>query len=319
MIASKEIFVSASIGIALNREGADRPEELLRDADIAMYAAKRVGKERIALFELSMTRYAEERLALENEMRGAMDRGEFQLYFQPIVHLGRGTVAGFEALLRWHHPERGVMSPDEFVPLAEETGLIEALGEWVLGEAARRAADWQARFPGDPALSMSVNLSVRQLGRLDFVARLAENLRQIGLAPEQLKLEITESGMMNSEANASTVLADLKREGMTLCIDDFGTGYSSLSYLHSFPLDTLKIDKSFVAGMVDDQRMLEIVRAIVAMAHSLGMDVIAEGVENCGQMAQLRALGCAYGQGFLFAPPMPSHETEALLQKGPRW
>jgi EAL domain-containing protein (putative c-di-GMP-specific phosphodiesterase class I) len=241
------------------------------------------------------------------------------LFYQPIVSLETGRIIGFETLIRWNHPERGMIAPDEFVPLAEETGLIVQLGEWVLGEACRQMWDWQSRFVLDPPLELSVNLSVRQFSQLTLVKNVCESLARSGLDPRHLKLEITETALMENAERAAAMLTELKRNNIRLSLDDFGTGYSSLGYLQKLPIDTIKIDKSFINNMARNKDNLEIVRTIAQLAHGLGMDVVAEGVETNEQLAQLRALGCKAGQGYLFSRPLSRGDAEALLKSAPVW
>ncbi|MCU0527065.1 MAG: EAL domain-containing protein [Elainella sp. Prado103] len=353
-LGGQEVFTSASIGIAMNAED-DRPEDLLRNADTAMYRAKTLGRSRHALFDTAMHRRAVALLQLETDLRRAVsmssallsainsplrhDLGdpsspasddnitepnqEFRIQYQPIVNLATGQISGFEALVRWHHPERGIISPTEFIPLAEDTGLILPLGQWILTEACRQLRQWQEQFSPHAPLSMSVNLSTKQFSQ----ATLIEQIHQLVHHPDlqgqnfklNLKLEITESAIMENPDSAKVMLEQLKAMGVQLLIDDFGTGYSSLSYLHRFPIDTVKIDQSFISQMSSDLESAEIVRAIVSLAHNLGMNVVAEGVEQAEQIRQLRALGAEYGQGFFFAKPLDCEEVESLMRRSPTW
>jgi diguanylate cyclase (GGDEF)-like protein/PAS domain S-box-containing protein len=318
-IAGQDVFTSASTGIVLGPSSYERADEVLRDADLAMYRAKAAGNGRAEVFDATMHAHAIQLVHLETDLRRAVERGEMLLYYQPIVSLETGRIVGFETLVRWNHPERGLITPDEFVPLAEETGLIVQLGEWVLSEACRQMWDWQSRFVRDPPLVLSVNLSVRQFNQLTLVGDVCASLARAGLDPRYLKLEITETALMENAERAAAMLAELKRNKITLCLDDFGTGYSSLSYLHKLPIDTIKIDKSFVSDMVRNKDNLEIVRTIALLAHNLGMDVIAEGVETPEQLAQLRALGCQAAQGYLFSRPLHRLGAEELLRAAPVW
>jgi diguanylate cyclase (GGDEF)-like protein/PAS domain S-box-containing protein len=300
-IGGHEVFTTASIGIALSTTGYERAEDLLRDADTAMYRAKMQGKKRHVVFDKAMHDRAMELLQLETDLRRAIQRREFFLNYQPIVSLETGKVSSFEALVRWRHPERGLVMPGEFISVAEETGLIIPLGQWVLGEACRQMREWQKHYLIDKDVTMSVNLSSRQFSQADLIEQISSALRETGLPSSNLKLEITESMVMENFDTAIQMLTQLRNLGVGLSIDDFGTGYSSLSYLHRFPIDTLKIDRSFVTQMTDNTENAEIVRTIVTLARSLGMNVIAEGVETRAQLTQLRDLGCDFGQGYLFS------------------
>ncbi|HEX8352756.1 MAG TPA: EAL domain-containing protein [Pyrinomonadaceae bacterium] len=312
-IGGHEVFTTASIGIALSNPGYDRAEDLLRDADTAMYRAKLEGKKRHVVFDKAMHDRAMELLQIETDLRRAITRKEFFLNYQPIVDLETGKVSSFEALVRWRHPERGLVMPGEFVPVAEETGLIVPLGLWVLNEACRQVRLWQKQGLAGEGVTVSVNLSSRQFSQADLIEQVSSALRDSGLRASNLKLEITESMVMENIDTAIGMLAQLRALGVGLSIDDFGTGYSSLSYLHRFPIDTLKIDRSFVTQMTDNAENAEIVRTIVTLARSLDMDVIAEGVETREQLRQLGALGCDYGQGYLFSRPVGAGQAVELL------
>lgn len=323
-LRGQEVFVTASIGIAVGGEpttpSREQPEHLLRDAHTAMYRAKALGTGRYQVFNASMHDLALERLQLETDLRMAVKRREFLLHYQPFVSLTSGKIIGFEALVRWQHPQRGLISPVKFIPVAEETGAIVPLGEWVLEEACRQLRLWEGMFDFDRPLIMSVNLSGKQFAQPDLVDRIQAILRATGLSAESLKLEITESVVMDDVESAIAVLKQMKALKVKLGIDDFGTGYSSLSYLSRFPTDTLKVDKSFVGLMeLGEGENVAIVRTIVALAHALGMDVIAEGVETAAQLARLRAIGCEYGQGYFFAKPLPSEAATALMASEPQW
>jgi EAL domain-containing protein (putative c-di-GMP-specific phosphodiesterase class I) len=258
------------------------------------------------------------RLQLETDLRRALERGELALHYQPIVRLADGRVAGFEALLRWLHPERGWVPPHEFVPVAEEMGLIHTLGRWVIDEACSLARAWGGAFPGRE-LRMAVNLSAAQFSQADLAEHVARSVESCGIAPGVLHFEITESVILEHAEPAQSILARLRDLGVALCMDDFGTGYSSLGYLHRFPIDELKIDRSFVARMEYDARNEQLVQAIVGLARNLGVRVVAEGVETNEQLQSLRAIGCDYAQGFLFSVPLPPDEAEALLRSDPVW
>ncbi len=318
-LSGQEIFSSASIGIAIAHSGYQNPDDLLRDADMAMYRAKAQGKARFAVFDSGMHTRAVALLQLETDLRWAIERQEFELHYQPIVSLGSGRIIGLEALVRWRHPERGLVSPAEFVPVAEETGWIVPIGSWVLETACQQLAHWQNELGCDPPLTMSVNLSGKQFSQPDLIPFIREQLQQWNIAPGDLKLEITESAIMENAQSVTERLHTLRALGVKLALDDFGTGYSSLSYLHRFPLDTLKIDRSFVMRMQDGGENREIVRTIVALGLNLGMDVIAEGIEEPSQLRDLRELGCKGGQGFFFARPLMAKDALTLLKSAPKW
>jgi diguanylate cyclase (GGDEF)-like protein len=305
-------FATASIGIALSSSGYDRPDDILRDADIAMYRAKENGKARYELFDSGMHARAVSRLQLESDLRHAIEQKEFCVYYQPIICLQTGRLSGFEALVRWNHPRRGVVSPADFIPVAEETGLIVPIGQWVLNEACANVRQWQLESPSHRSLSLSVNLSARQVAQPDLLERIKEALAASKLSPHCLKLEITESVVMENAEAAALMFKQLRSLGVQLSIDDFGTGYSSLSYLHRFPLNYLKIDRSFVMRLTTDNDNA-IVRTISTLAQNLGMEVIAEGVETEEQYQQLKMLGCEYGQGYLFSRPVDNDGVARLL------
>ena len=314
-IGGHEVFTTASIGIALSTTGYERAEDLLRDADTAMYRAKLLGKKRHVVFDKAMHDRAMELLQIETDLRRAISRKEFFVHYQPIVSLATGKVSSFEALVRWRHPERGLVMPSGFIPVAEETGLIIPLGQWVLGEACRQMREWQRIYRIGEDVTVSVNLSSRQFSQADLIDQISTALREAGLRAASLKLEITESMVMENFDTAIDMLTQLRGLGVGLSIDDFGTGYSSLSYLHRFPIDTLKIDRSFVTQMTDNAENAEIVRTIVTLARSLDMNVIAEGVETREQLRQLRSLGCDYGQGYLFSKAVAAGQALELLLK----
>jgi len=312
-LGGHEVFTTVSIGIALSGEDYHRPEDILRDADTAMYRAKMLGKARHAVFHQAMHARAMDRLGLERDMRGLVERRELFLQYQPIVSLATGSVRGFEALVRWQHPERGLIPPAKFIPIAEETGMIIPIGKWVLAEACRQMSRWQKLSNLEAPLPISVNLSGRQFLQPDLLEQIQEVLRETGLDPRGLKLEITETVVMENIETATHTLEQLRALGVELSIDDFGTGYSSLSYLQRFPVSTLKIDRSFVSQMTESDGTAEIVRTIMKLAQNLGMDVVAEGVETEGQRAQLRDFKCELGQGYFFSKPMDGDAAEALL------
>jgi len=312
-IDQREIFTTVSIGIAVSTLGYQHPEEFLRDADTAMYRAKSGGKARFEIFDAEMRASVTRRLEIETDLRYAIEREEFRNYYQPIISLESGRIVGFEALLRWQHPTRGLVGPNEFIPVAEETGLIRQMGWWALAEACRQLAEWRKLGPEYGALTMSVNLSVKQFPQPQFAEKVDALLQELGLPDGSLKLEITESSLITDPVAAVTLLSKLKALGVRLAIDDFGTGYSSLSYLHRFPLDTLKIDRSFTSAMGSGQKEENIISAIMPLARSLGMDVVAEGVETEEQLVFLKEVECKYAQGFYFSKPIPAEEAQKLL------
>ncbi len=318
-IHGHEVFTTASIGIALSATGYDRPEEIVRDAETAMYRAKTHGKACYEVFDTDMYARAVTLLQVEIDLRWAVERQEFVVFYQPLVDLHSGQLVGFEALVRWQHPQRGLVSPLEFIPTAEETGLIVPIGAWVLRAACEQMYLWQQQFPTPRPLAVSVNLSCKQFVQADLVEHVEHVLRDTGLEPHSLKLEITESVLMEQTSSITTMLGRLHALGVQLSLDDFGTGYSSLSYLHRFPIQTLKIDRSFVSGMNVDSKNAEIVRTIIALARNLSMDVVAEGVETAEHLAALRALQCHYGQGYWFAKPLDVPAATALLAAAPQW
>ncbi len=308
-VSGKDIFATVSIGIAFSGAQYERAEDMLRDADTAMYQAKTTGKARFQIFDESMHQRAVGLLKLEHSLRRATEHNEFVLHYQPIVAIDGGAIAGYEALVRWNHPERGVVGPYEFIHLAEETGLIFRIGGWTLREACR----WLTRTPALPDhLTVAVNLSGRQFSQGGLIEEVETVLFETGLSASRLKLEITESVIMENPEMAVDLLKRLKALGTHLCIDDFGTGYSSLSYLLRFPADTLKIDRSFVTALNRGGRERDIVGAIISLAKSLDMDVVAEGVETADQRDVLKSLGCKYGQGYLFARPLDGERARAF-------
>jgi diguanylate cyclase (GGDEF)-like protein/PAS domain S-box-containing protein len=313
-LCGQEIFTTASIGIALSSTGYNHPEELLRDADTAMYRAKAQGKGRHEVFDKVMHSRAISLLQLENDLRRAIEREEFVIHYQPIVKLTTGHISGFEALVRWQHPERGLVSPLEFIPLAEETELIIPISHWVLRESCRQIRQWQLASPVMASLSISVNLSGKQFKQSGLVEYIKQTLQETNLAPASLRLEITESVVMENAEITTAMLRQLRSLGVQLSIDDFGTGYSSLSYLHRLPVNNLKIDRSFVSQMRPGNENSEIVRTIITLARNLNMEVVAEGIETEDQLGQLKALACDYGQGYLLSKPVTAELAGALLQ-----
>jgi EAL domain-containing protein (putative c-di-GMP-specific phosphodiesterase class I) len=310
------VFATVSTGIALSSKPQEQPADLLRHADLAMYRAKHRGKARYEVFEPSMDASAVERLMLETGLRRALVKKQFRIHYQPIVTLDNDKVVGVEALVRWEHPQRGLLLPEEFLSIAEETGLIVRIGQWVLQEACEQARIWQERYPHTPPLTISVNLSTREFFHPEQVEKVLEECE---IDPASLQLEITEGAVTtNGTYPADRTLRQLKRMGVQLAIDDFGSGYSSLSYLRRFPVDFLKIDRSFIAGLGHkpndvSTKDTEIVRAMIGLTHALGLKVIAEGVENAEQLTQLRQMKCDLAQGNYFSEPLPSEALAAIL------
>ncbi len=310
----REVFITASVGIAPFDHACDRPEDALRNADTAMRRAKSTGAVRHQTFDAAMREAALVRFEIESDLRRAVEKGQLFLHYQPIVTLKDGRTTGFEALVRWKHPVKGVVSPLDFIGIAEDTGQINAIGLWVLQEACRQMQQWYVRYPEKWPLTVSVNLSGKQFTQPDLIHRIDQILKDSRLDRRSLKLEITESVLMHDASQAADTLVRLKELGLKLCMDDFGTGYSSLSYLNRFPFDTMKIDKSFVHRVDASEADYEIVRAMVSLAHNLGMDVVAEGVETEAQIAALLKAGCDYGQGFHYARPMPGIDAETAFR-----
>lgn len=308
-----EVSIEASIGIALGNKDYTKPENLLRDAELAVSNARRQNKLSYQIFNQSMRGKALTLLQLENDLRKAIKQEEFILHYQPIISLSNNQIQGFEVLVRWRHSEKGIVSPGEFIPLAEETGLIIPLGSWVLKEACKQMYAWKAKFGSSANWKVSVNISSRQLGLPNFVAEVKQILLETKLDPHNLKLEITESSLVEDTQHTIAILQELKSLGIEFSLDDFGTGYSSLSYLHQFPFDTIKIDRSFVNSVGDNLEKLGIVRAIVTLARNLGMDTIAEGIETVDQLAQLKALKCEYGQGYYLSKPLDKEILENII------
>lgn len=316
-LAGRELFVTASVGIKYSSGSDEQPEDLLRDADTAMYCAKALGKARYQVFDEKMHTHALTLLEIESDLRRAIEEEEFEVKYQPIVSLKSGRICGFEALVRWHHPERGLISPSDFIPIAEENGLIIQIDRWVLKQACLQMRKWQEALPVTRRMKISVNLSCKQFMQPTIVSQVLETLQETGLDPSSLKLEITESVMMERGDYVMGVLEQLSTAGIELSLDDFGTGYSSLSYIHHFPVTTLKIDQSFIKRIGREQNG-EIVRAVVALARNLGLEVVAEGIETVMQLDQLKALGCEQGQGFYFSEPIGEESATELIQKDER-
>lgn len=318
-IENQEIFTSASIGIAFSSDHYGQPEDMLRDADITMYRAKEGGRGRYEIFDQSMRTRAVERLKLETDLRRALEREEFEVYYQPITSLITGLLSGFEALVRWRHPDRGLVSPLDFIPIAEETGLIIPLGAWILRQACQQLRQWHDLFVEHPRLKMSVNLSAKQFRDPHLLDTIDQIIAETGVDHHQLKLEITESILIDNIETTTEILRQLRARDIELSLDDFGTGYSSLSYLHRFPVNTVKIDRSFINDMGQDDEHSEIVRAIISLAHILHMDVVAEGIETTDQLSNLKSWTCEQGQGYLFSKPLTASDAEELIMRSPRW
>lgn len=321
-LATQEVFTTASVGIVLDRaDSGCVPEEILRDAHTAMNRAKASGKARHEVFVTGMRLQVMSRMQLETDLRRAVSDQQFKLHYQPVIALQTGEIAGFEALVRWQHPERGFVPPIEFIPIAEETNLIIPLGQWIIGEACRQLKIWQDKFPKDPPLVVSVNLSGKQFAQSDLVEQIKNYLEENKLDGRSLKLEITESIAMTDVEATIALLQQLKALNLKLSIDDFGTGYSSLSYLHRFPTNTIKVDRSFVSrmGYESESEDTHIVQTIIMLGHNLGMDIVAEGVETKEQLERLRGLGCEYGQGYFFSKPQSPEAIEKLLVTNPKW
>ncbi len=304
-----EIFINASIGIVFN---CDRFYAELSPEST-------VGKGCYEIFNAKLHHQARYLLELETDLRHALDHDEFTLYYQPIISLQRGKIIGFEALIRWNHPQKGFISPGKFIPAAEETGLIIPIGEWVFNTACHQLKHWHDSQVTPEPLIMSINFSVRQFSQANFLGKIDHTLHRSQVDSAYLKLEVTESVLIEQPEAVMSLLAELKLRQLQLSLDDFGTGFSSLSYLHRFPMDTLKIDQSFVSRIGEAPKNLEIVQAIIALGHNLGIETIAEGIETAHQLAHLRALGCEYGQGYFFARPLPAAEAELLLRRNPCW
>ncbi|AKG23600.1 two-component system response regulator [Calothrix sp. 336/3] len=314
-----EVFMNASIGIILGNKDYEKSEFLLRDADTAMYRAKAMGRARYHVFDPIMHQEALKLLELENDLRRAVERQEFIICYQPIINIKNRDIAGFEALIRWQHPTRGIVPPADFLPVAEETGLMNQINFWVLQSVCETLCQWQKYPEIKQKLKVSVNLSPKIFLQTNFLAKVDQILHDTQVDPRSLDLEITESALMENSDSVKTILKELQARQIKLIMDDFGTGYSSLSYLHSFPMDALKIDKSFVLRMLENQQSLGLVSAMINIAHSMGMGAIAEGVETQEQLAQLQKLNCDFAQGFLFSVAIAPELALDLLLSAPQW
>ncbi|HHP7229480.1 MAG TPA: EAL domain-containing protein [Xenococcaceae cyanobacterium] len=310
-ILEKEIFLNFSVGIVLGNQEYQQPEQLLRSADLAMYHAKTLGKRQYQVYDKRMHQLAVERLQLEVDLRKALQNQELTLSYQPIISLKTGALAGFESLVRWQHPQLGMISPDKFIPIAEETGLIIPLGAWILQEACRQLRTWHQKYNSALSLTVNINVAVQQFAYGNLIKIIDRILAETNLPAHCLRLEITESAIMENSSMANTILQEFKARKINICIDDFGTGYSSLSYLHQFPVDNLKIDRSFVSPIQHTSESHKIVDAIADLAHHLDMTVTAEGIETEAQLQYVTNLGCEYGQGYYFSSPLSAPEIEA--------
>lgn len=318
-LGGSEITTSASMGIVTSAMSQEQPEQLLRSADMAMYRAKAAGRARYEMFDRAMHTDALARLQLETDLRRAVELGEFRLHYQPLVSLRTGHITGLEALLRWEHPQRGLVQPSEFIPVAEETGLIVRIGRWVLNEACQRLKVWQDAHPRDEPLSIGVNLSVKQFSQPDLIDQLTTAIRSSGISPKCLMLEITEAALIDKGGAAMALLSQIKQVGAQIYLDDFGTGYSSLIYLHRLPIDAIKIDRELVSTMDTDDKNLRLVRTILTFAQIIGVRAEAEGISSAEQLRELRSLKCQHGQGYLFSAPIPHDAVDELLAADPAW
>lgn len=318
-LAGAEVTTSASMGIVTSSMAHDQPEQLLRSADMAMYRAKAAGRARYEMFDRAMHTDALERLRLETDLRRAVELGEFLLHYQPLVSLRTGRVTGLEALIRWQHPERGLVAPSEFIAIAEETGLIVPIGKWVLFEACNQIREWQSAHPREEPLTIGVNLSVKQFSQPDLVDQIRSALEVTGAPAASLRLEITESAIIDKGRAAISILSRIRELGVQVYLDDFGTGYSSLSYLHGLPIDAIKIDRAFVSSMDTDDKHLRLVRTILTLAEIVGVRAEAEGISTSEQLRELRALNCEQGQGYLFSAPIPREAVDEVLRANPVW
>jgi diguanylate cyclase (GGDEF)-like protein len=318
-LAGAEVKTSASMGIVTSSMAHDQPEQVLRSADMAMYRAKAAGRARYEMFDRAMHTDALERLQLETDLRRAVEQGEFALHYQPVVSLRSGKVTGFEALVRWQHPHRGLVHPADFIPVAEETGLIVPIGRWVLLEALQQIKEWHRSHPRREPLTIGVNLSVKQFSQPDLMDQITRALESTGAPASSLRLEITESAIIERGEAAVAILSGIRDLGVQVYLDDFGTGYSSLRYLHGLPIDSIKIDREFVSSMDSDDKNLRLVRTILTLAEIVGVRAEAEGISSSEQLRELRSLNCEQGQGYLFSAPIPRESVDELLTANPVW
>lgn len=310
--------MSVSIGVVLSHTRYTLAEDVLRDADIAMYRAKKLGRNRIVVFKPSMLAGVMNHIEMETSLRKAYQNQEFVVHYQPIVNTLSHQIVGFEALLRWQHPSRGLILPAEFIPMLEETGLIVPVGYWVLDQACQQIKKWQLQYPSDPPISVSFNITTRQFTQPDLVQKIAETLDKNQLNASSLKLELNESLVVEDSVTTASILEILQKLGIQVQIDDFGTGYSALGYLHTLPINTLKIDRTFISELMNSESGAEIVRTILSLAHSLKMSVIAEGVETKEQLSALKDMDCEFAQGFFFAKAVSPDEATNLLENSPK-
>jgi diguanylate cyclase (GGDEF)-like protein len=318
-LAGSEVLTSASMGIVTSSMAHDQPEQLLRSADMAMYRAKAAGRARYEMFDRTMHTDALARLQLETDLRRAVELGEFRLHYQPLVSLRTGRVTGLEALVRWEHPSRGLVHPGDFIPIAEETGLIVPMGRWVLDEACRQLKEWHQLHPRAEPLTIGVNLSAKQFSQPDIVDQIGSALAASGINPRCLRIEITESAIIDKGSSSANVLEKIRALGVQIYLDDFGTGYSSLSYLHGLPIDAIKIDRAFVSNMDTDEKNLRLVRTILTLAEIVGVRAEAEGICTAEQLRELRSLNCEQGQGYLFSAPITIEAVGEVLTADPIW
>ncbi len=312
-LKKQDVHITCSIGLVLGSTAYEHPDQILRDADNAMYFSKEHGGGHYTVFEAGMHIMTRKRLEIEMDLRNAVAAGQISLYYQPIVSLRNGEITGFEALCRWSHPKYGMIPPTEFIPVAEETGIIHELGAFVLERSCRKLKELTDKFPGAASFTMNINISGKQFKRPDFVDIVDRAIKDGGVEPERIKLELTESVLLEDADLALSAITRLKALGVKVVIDDFGTGYSSLSYIRRFPFDSLKVDRSFVGSMEDAAQSREIIKSIIALAHSLGLEVVAEGVEAQGHRDLLTGMSCEFAQGYLFSRPIPDEELDALL------
>ena len=318
-LAGSEVLTSASMGIVTSSMAHDQPEQLLRSADMAMYRAKAAGRARYEMFDRTMHTDALARLQLETDLRRAVELGEFRLHYQPLVSLKTGRVTGLEALVRWEHPSRGLVHPGDFIPIAEETGLIVPMGRWVLDEACRQMKEWHQTHPRTEPLTIGVNLSAKQFSQPDIVEQISSALSGSGINPRCLRIEITEAAIIDKGTSSANVLQKIRDLGVQIYLDDFGTGYSSLSYLHGLPIDAIKIDRAFVSNMDTDEKNLRLVRTILTLAEIVGVRAEAEGISTAEQLRELRSLNCEQGQGYLFSAPITIEAVDEVLTADPIW
>ncbi|MEO7367766.1 MAG: EAL domain-containing protein [Gemmatimonadaceae bacterium] len=318
-LAGAEVVTSASMGIVTSSMAHDQPEQLLRSADMAMYRAKAAGRARYEMFDRTMHTDALERLQLETDLRRAVELGEFRLHYQPLVSLKSGRITGLEALVRWNHPTRGLVHPGDFIPIAEETGLIVPMGRWVLDEACRQMKEWHQLHPREVPLSIGVNLSAKQFSQPDVVDQIKAALAASGIDARSLRIEITESAIIDKGKTSAEILQRIRDLGVQIYLDDFGTGYSSLSYLHGLPIDAIKIDRAFVSNMDTDEKNLRLVRTILTLAEIVGVRAEAEGISTAEQLRELRSLSCEQGQGYLFSAPITKEAVNEVLVADPIW